>query len=185
MNNKISIRDMFVTSQKKEIGFALADMFENDINKGMLCFATFSQSKNLQVKEGIEMTKFTIEESKEIFFKDESILCAHQLASVPSQVVLLIYKRAFIIIFDRLTRSVVHQIHCPTNSSAFNAIIPVKRFNPSENQFVDNLRKKEIGGDEFFIKDVRGISYVNCLQKQAFYVAELNYNKYPIKNSIT
>ena len=77
-------------------------MFENDVNKGLLCFANIEISKQLQIKEGVETTKVIINEQNDVFFNNEAILCAQQLASEPSQVVLLIYKRAFVVIFDRL-----------------------------------------------------------------------------------
>ena len=102
-------------------------MFENDVNKGLLCFVNIEISKQLQIKEGVETTKVTINEQNDVFFNNEAILCAQQLASEPSQVVLLIYKRAFVVIFDRLTKEPISQIHCPTSSSAFNVLLPVMK----------------------------------------------------------
>ena len=55
----------------------------------------------------------------------------------------------------------------------------------ASNPFLDKLRYKKVGADEFFVKDVRGISYINWQSRQGYYVAELNYNKYPLKNSLT
>ena len=51
-------------------------MFENDVNKGLLCFANIYISKQLQIKEGVETTKVIINEQNDVFFNNEAILCA-------------------------------------------------------------------------------------------------------------